>query len=688
MIDPLDRLAPHWTTGFRPGFRGLSSSATRFRSTVRMRRAVGIFALLLIVAAGPAKAQSIAESIRLFATNESLTANGYSSTVVTAEVRDRSGSPIADGTEVRFATTLGTLDTQLATTRSGRARVTFTSAAVPGQAVITATSGHAVRELTIPLLTPGEQPPEAHVRVITVSGRYVAYSSDYRTMMADGDAVIKLGSIQITAGSAQIDLDRTTVRASGDDANAVVTISSGAVTFRGARLWYDWMRRTGAVRLLDNQPPPEAPSTEANTQRPPSPVMGFSGPPFAPSPGVDTTLLPFEFQNLEDTQYWVVCRWAAIFPGQRIHFRSAEILPQGQPLLRLPYHSLSLNPGLDDQYLGIGSMGLTLDIPYYMSLTDRSATSIRLGMNQPEGSFGAIRGGLGLDLRHQLFVGDRGEETIDVSRFTSKDWGLWWRHSRQWSDTTNTNAFVDFVDHRDLFANGSLDWQGRSYGGYLNFSANLPKGFGASYFTDLTLQTHPQPLAHTPLTYSFVSGTFWAAGKAALHEVRQTVQARLALPALSLTKKTTFNASFGAGQVLTGINRGPLADATLSLSHRFSPHMFASANYSFLDRPDLTSGFSRQRIGGMFGLYGARTSFAATISRTLDGRSMVLSGDYSYNITSKLRANVRMTSFRYSSFTFSDLELALAYPIGAREVILYWSKTRHRLQLELGGFSF
>jgi hypothetical protein len=90
----------------------------------------------------------------------------------------------------------------------------------------------------------------------------------------------------------------------------------------------------------------------------------------------------------------------------------------------------------------------------------------------------------------------------------------------------------------------------------------------------------------------------------------------------------------------------------------------------------------------MFGLYGACTSFAATISRTLDGRSMVLSGDYSYNITSKLRANVRMTSFRYSSFTFSDLELALAYPIGAREVILYWSKTRHRLQLELGGFSF
>ncbi|MGQ9523634.1 MAG: invasin domain 3-containing protein [Armatimonadota bacterium] len=636
-------------------------------------------ALLFAFALGAvrAAAQGTAESIHLTANADSLPANGFSTTVITAEVRDRSAFPVPDGTEVRFAATVGSLSESSVPTRSGRARVTFTAASVPGVATITASSGRAVRTISVLMYTPGEKPPETRICVITISGDYVAYSSDYQVLAADGRVRIALGSLEIKSDSAQLDLLHSTVRARSAAAEAGVEVTSGATTWHVGEAWYDWTTRSGAVRRA-SAPPNGLPDTFA-----------FSGPPLTPAASGDINPAAFEFRDIEDTSFWITSRWAAIFPGQRIHFRAAEIRPAGARFLKLPYHSLALTEGPDaDQYLGIGTTGLTLDIPYYFSLTEKSASSVRLGLNQREGSLGAVKGGWGLDLRHRIFVGDRGEETINLSRFTSRDWGLWWKHSRQWSPTVATNAFVDYPSHRDLFATATVDWEGTAYSGFLGVSANVPKGFGASYYTDLGLQTHPKRIGRSRLTYSFVSSTDWSGGAGVSDEIRHALSLRVALPALHLSGRTSLSTSLTAGRILTGSRPGGTTDAVISLSHRFSPTTYLSTNYTYQYRPTLSRLSSRQRVGLMFASSHGRTSLSAAVSKALDTSSLAVAGDYWYSLSPLWRVSLRATLFRQAGYTFSDQEVSVGYTIGTRELIVYWSRSRHRFMIELGGFSF
>src|SRR5881396_3721797 len=78
-------------------------------------------------------------SLALRATPESVRADGHSTTVITAEVRDSGGGVVPDGTEVHFTTTAGQIDA-VAPTQAGRARATFTSDAIAGVAQVSAFS--------------------------------------------------------------------------------------------------------------------------------------------------------------------------------------------------------------------------------------------------------------------------------------------------------------------------------------------------------------------------------------------------------------------------------------------------------------------------------------------------------------------------------------------------------------------
>lgn len=642
-------------------------------------RYIPVLSLLffLSVVSTSVSAQGLAESIKLSASPESLPADGYSTAVITAEVRERSGALVPDGTEVSFSTSVGTVSPTSAVTRSGRARVRLTSASVLGTAVVTAFSGRAVRTLTVILYPPEEKAVQTRVNVIIVSGDYVAYSSELQVMQADGRVRIRLGAVEVFCSSAQIDLRRNMLKAVSPVGGDPLVISSGKTSWRGRGLWYDWVRRAGAIRGFESlsEDIPES--------------FAFVGPPLVRLPSGDIQPSEFEFRDLEETELWIVCRWAAIFPGQRIHFRSAEIRPGGERLLKLKYHSLPLGEtGDEDQYLGLGPSGIALDIPYYFSLSDRSASSVRLGLNQREGSFGAVKGGLGIDLRHRVFIGDRGEEVVNLSRVTSRDWGVWWRHSRQWSSSLSTSAFVEYPSHRDLFATGNLDWDSPGYSGFLNLSASILRETGSIYFGDLALQTHPRRIGSSRFFYSFLSGTGWSGGPSVRDEISQSLSVRISMLPLTLGKKSSLSASVTGGRVITGLRRGAKVDAVVSLSHRFAPTVFASASYTLSDRPGLGAGASRQRVSLLFAGQHGRTSLSSSITKALDMRSLTFAGQYSYWLSRQWRADIRMILLRYAGYRFSDYEIALAYPVGQRELLLFWSKSRHRFMVELSGFSF
>ena len=65
------------------------------------------------------------------------------STEVTAVVIEEAGTPVHDGTQVRFTATLGRVEPETATTHDGVARATFTAGSTTGTAKVTASSGAA-----------------------------------------------------------------------------------------------------------------------------------------------------------------------------------------------------------------------------------------------------------------------------------------------------------------------------------------------------------------------------------------------------------------------------------------------------------------------------------------------------------------------------------------------------------------
>jgi len=121
-------------------------------------------------------------SMEVSADPGSIPVGGYTSTI-TAEVTDRYGNWVEDGTEVVFSTDLGSLGSDMVTktTTSGVATATLTSGLVPGVATITATANVTATDV----ITVSFLPPEVGVRKLVVPtgsvepGELITYTLTY-----------------------------------------------------------------------------------------------------------------------------------------------------------------------------------------------------------------------------------------------------------------------------------------------------------------------------------------------------------------------------------------------------------------------------------------------------------------------------------------------------------------------------
>ena len=91
---------------------------------------------------------ALAESMYLNSQADSLDATPGSQTAITAMVLDGESRPVADGTPVTFTTTIGTI-TSTAFTEDGLATATLEGSAVSGTAIITATAGGVLEQITV-----------------------------------------------------------------------------------------------------------------------------------------------------------------------------------------------------------------------------------------------------------------------------------------------------------------------------------------------------------------------------------------------------------------------------------------------------------------------------------------------------------------------------------------------------------
>lgn len=111
------------------------------KATVRLQLIL-LGALIVTACDSAPLVAPIASTISIFSTATSLPPGGTAE--ISAIVIEEAGTPVHDGTVVRFSATLGTVNPVEAETRDGVAVTTFTAGSTAGTAQIAATSGGAL----------------------------------------------------------------------------------------------------------------------------------------------------------------------------------------------------------------------------------------------------------------------------------------------------------------------------------------------------------------------------------------------------------------------------------------------------------------------------------------------------------------------------------------------------------------
>lgn len=129
--------------------------------------AVGIVGVALVLGASCKGANPIAPSgtvLIITASPSRIGINGAA--VLTVTGRRPDGNPLPDGTEIRFGTTLGSIDAIVETDGNGVARATLRGDGRPGTATVTASAG-ADAEVTIDVVVgePSETQPQVSISV-------------------------------------------------------------------------------------------------------------------------------------------------------------------------------------------------------------------------------------------------------------------------------------------------------------------------------------------------------------------------------------------------------------------------------------------------------------------------------------------------------------------------------------------
>lgn len=690
------------------------------------------FALLLCLLAGLTAAQpgyaAGQAGITLAAAPDVIYADGKSSTVVTATVQDSGGHPAPNGTSVRFTTTLGTLIPDTATTTSGVARVSLTSASTSGTARVTAAAfgaglqGTSANGAAVEFTADRESLFDSDARWIRVEcPQYLIYSADAHMIEAHGknrSAHMSYRSLDITADAMQIDLQTQSVLAR----NAV--LQRGRHTLRVAEVRYDLLSGSGFAVLAD--------SAEAVT------VTGATLE--ADQQPVDPNQLPvlfdpYRFTDLSASRVVVAARAITADPSSQVQFRHATIYGDGRKLLSVLYHVMPVNTNqiFGQQLVGVGSSGIFVNVPFYYNVTTHSRGTIylrnsavsgaNLGNNLTSGVtfFGSqsARRGMALDLEQSYDMGRSGSGQLLVSGITRSEWGAQWNHTQRLDDKTSSYFLIDYPEHRSLYASSNVS---RQFNGFsLNVAASGSRdpgngGYSASSMTFNTyLQTNPKPLGHSGVNYTtdlgFQRGTLTESsphtGQIVTPVATTSADIRLFTAPLRLDKRTQLTDAVSIGQAFGGAHNSfaPTISANLGLTRSFRKSDTLSLNYTFSYDPLLAQlGNSASGLNPLQALLQSTTQhrLTATYSAALSSRlAMSFSGSYglplndrgmfattTYRINQDWGIGLAGSFERYLTDSYQDVEYSVSRRILGHDLTFYYSTRTKKINFDFAGLGW
>lgn len=693
-------------------------------------RILSITALaVLLLSIIPVHADRGTGGIALSANPSGLPADGTSFCTISAEVRDSDGKFAPDGTEIRFTASLGDIE-EVAEVRAGVARVRLMSANIPGTSTVTATwiDGQAVSRMTV--VFGGKDIPKGPEYIDVRADDYMAYSVDHQALEAIGKVRLRYRSLQLEAQSVQVDLARSRIIAKGGGPDSPVRLISGKDVLECSMFTCDLFASQGLM-------------LSAQKGKVQSLIITGSGWSLGPD---QTMYLPeeFDFTDLSDSGILVKATQATIFPMQRIQFRRASVYVDGKRMLSLPLYVLSLTGYQEngEQYVGYGTSGITLNLPFYYALSPRStgAMLIRHGESTGWGDYGQTPGWF-IDLRQQ-YATDKSQGMLSLNHVTDR-WGAQFTHSQQLGSNTNAYMFIEYPAHRDLYGTMNLRRSFKRFSIGLDMFGSKYRTLGQStYGGDVHIQTQSANLGKLPLKYTLSARADRSTGTTVRSGLTtgvvstplttsQRIDANLYTNPISLSKSLSLRGSSSLGYLFDNTDlTGPSFLGNAVMNWKMSRQNNLQINYRYSSRPsyqyrdmDPDDGvFKPVRVVERAGSQSVSASlrlghgdkWSANVF-ALQGLNYVSSNvfaDFNYRLSKGWRFTVRTTENRYqyskSVVTpnpsnpsgppivtlvptiqhLSDMELGLGKVIGGRELFAVWSKKEGRVMLELGSSGF
>lgn len=646
----------------------------------------------LVAAARPAMA---AGSIRIQVAPNVLVADGISTAIVSAEVRNNSGRPVRDGTEVRFYTTAGSI-TSVAFTSAGTARATLVSANSPQTANVSVSAGLDQQVITVPMVS---KVVEAAVggRVMRVTGKYVAFAEDKRIIQADGQVKVIFRGVEIEANSAQIDVEQNTIKALGR-----IHIASDDKTLVGERLWLDLKSFEGYIVQVDAK-------------------KWFSAYGLTDLPEKPKNLnADFDLEDYSDSKLVWVAKQANYVIDDRVQVQGARAFVGGIKSIKMPFHQTDLRGGFmeSEQYVGFGSQGLTVDIPFYLRMTPGSTTSLNLGYGSRDGGIGYFtrNRGLSIDLVQKYGFSGASEGQAMLTQLNSPQRvGLSWLHTQQINKTTRLVTNLQFPQHRDIYGQVNLT-AGMPIGNIqAGFSGNRVAKTGQFGKTmSLAFETKPKPIADGRLALS-AETKFYRRDAQELRLDRGFTDpgnggGRLVRYNVPGSQYQSFGIKARPRQMNLG--HGFTLDSSVSLrqvmgntaSKGFGPALETTFNKQLPNNGNLSFGFNYNGLATLedyfptSGRMNAVMSLSYPVSKKfritglgtmgLDNSNRNSLIQLSYQLNDKWRLNMLHSMFRFGEFGNFDMQFGISRLMGSRELGLYWSRREHKFIVEFGASRF
>lgn len=505
--------------------------------------------------------------------------------------------------------------------------------------------------------------PLANRGKIVLSAGYLACSLDRHVIEMSGNARIVMGNQSIEADNVQFKVDQQEIRARGN-----VRIHSLSGEMSGELLFFD--KRSMKGTLVQVEPEIEH--------------IHFSGQAFTRyNSNVAEKSSSFVFEDISASRVWMVAGSATVYPSERINLVGVGLYVNGTKIIGMPYYMLTLRGYAGDNLSYNQYNGLTVSIPYYYGLGDRT--------------FGLLKGSystttkLGVGLEQYLEITDKSDCQLNLDRLISDSWSGRFRITHEFDDKTYGDINLSYPSTHSMY--GTLSVARDMNSQRLSLFANAVQDDGSASLNsvEMSWRMYSAKLGSTGITYglSAICGMFRDYSSDKLDD-EEDIQLTITPPPMALSAMTRLTTEFALGQNWS--SDGGLMDYTASATlHRtLKSWGSASLSYQYSGQSDAsTGGYGGQSITGSLYLSRARSwRFNAYADYDLD--------------TALLRSNLNLDVQLGDVWSFSlrpsyypgygtapwSTEVLMGRRIGSRDLRLGWSSRTGRVWGEFAVSAF